>query len=134
MFAVPPQPGEGDLVRLLRKPAGAERMELSGWRFIPEKRLWDFDDREAVAAIIDSVLDFDHPSGRTSYESADAMLAYVGAEGLKVDWLLETHAHADHLSAAPYLQEKLGGKLVIGAEIVTVQNVFGRIFNEGSFP
>jgi glyoxylase-like metal-dependent hydrolase (beta-lactamase superfamily II) len=87
-----------------------------------------------VAAIIDSVLDFDHPSGRTSYESADAMLAYVGAEGLKVDWLLETHAHADHLSAAPYLQEKLGGKLVIGAEIVTVQNVFGRIFNEGSFP
>jgi hypothetical protein len=49
MFAVPPQPGEGDLVRLLRKPAGAERMELSGWRFIPEKRLWDFDDREAVA-------------------------------------------------------------------------------------
>lgn len=85
-----------------------------------------------VAAIIDSVLDFDHPSGRTSYESADAMIAYVEAEGLKVDWLLETHAHADHLSAAPYLQEKLGGKLAIGAEIVTVQNVFGKIFNEGT--
>lgn len=85
-----------------------------------------------VAAIIDSVLDFDHPSGRTSYESADAMIAYVEAEGLKVEWLLETHAHADHLSAAPYLQEKVGGKLVIGAEIVTVQNVFGKIFNEGT--
>lgn len=85
-----------------------------------------------VAAIIDSVLDFDHPSGRTSFESADAMIAYVQAEGLKVVWLLETHAHADHLSAAPYLQEKLGGKLVIGAEIVTVQNVFGKIFNEGT--
>jgi glyoxylase-like metal-dependent hydrolase (beta-lactamase superfamily II) len=85
-----------------------------------------------AAAIIDSVLDFDHPSGRTGYESADAMIAYIEAEGLKVDWLLETHAHADHLSAAPYLQEKLGGKLVIGAEIVTVQNVFGKIFNEGT--
>ena len=85
-----------------------------------------------VAAIIDSVLDFDHPSGRTSYESADAIIAYVEAEGLKVEWLLETHAHADHLSAAPYLQEKLGGQLVIGAEIVTVQNVFGKIFNEGT--
>lgn len=85
-----------------------------------------------IAAIIDSVLDFDHPSGRTSFESADAMIAYVAAEGLQVEWLLETHAHADHLSAAPYLHEKLGGKLVIGAEIVTVQNVFGKIFNEGT--
>lgn len=85
-----------------------------------------------VAAIIDSVLDFDQPSGRTSYDSADAMIAYVQEEGLEVEWLLETHAHADHLSAAPYLQEKLGGKLVIGAEIVIVQNVFGKIFNEGT--
>ncbi len=85
-----------------------------------------------VAAIVDSVLDFDQPSGRTSFESADAMIAYVEEEGLKVEWLLETHAHADHLSAAPYLQERLGGKLAIGAEIVTVQNVFGKIFNEGT--
>jgi glyoxylase-like metal-dependent hydrolase (beta-lactamase superfamily II) len=85
-----------------------------------------------VAAVVDSVLDFDQPSGRTSFESADAMIAHVEAEGLKVEWLLETHAHADHLSAAPYLQERLGGKLVIGAEIVTVQNVFGKVFNEGS--
>ena len=85
-----------------------------------------------VAAIIDSVLDFDQPSGRTSFKSADAVIAYVEEEGLSVEWLLETHAHADHLSAAPYLQEKLGGKLVIGAEIVAVQNMFGKIFNEGT--
>ena len=84
------------------------------------------------AAIIDSVLDFDQPSGRTGRESADAMIAYVEEEGLKVEWLLETHAHADHLSAAPYLQERLGGKLVIGAEIVTVQDVLGKVFNEGT--
>ena len=84
------------------------------------------------AAIIDSVLDFDHASGCTSFASADAVIAYVEAQELAVEWLLETHAHADHLSAAPYLQEKLGGKLAIGAEIVTVQDVFGKIFNEGT--
>jgi len=84
------------------------------------------------AAIIDSVLDFDHASGRTSFASANLVIAYVQQEGLSIDWLLETHAHADHLSAAPYLQERLGGKLAIGAKIVTVQDVFGKIFNEGS--
>jgi glyoxylase-like metal-dependent hydrolase (beta-lactamase superfamily II) len=83
------------------------------------------------AAIIDSVCDFDQPSGRTSHESADAIIAYVKAKGLTVDWLLETHAHADHLSAAPYLQEQLGGKIAIGAKIKTVQSVFAGIFNEG---
>jgi glyoxylase-like metal-dependent hydrolase (beta-lactamase superfamily II) len=85
-----------------------------------------------AAAIIDSVLDFNQASGRTRFDSADAMIAYVEQEGLSVEWLLETHVHADHLSAAPYLQEKLGGELVIGAEIVTVQNVFGKIYNEGT--
>ncbi len=84
------------------------------------------------AAIIDSVLDFDQPSGRTSTASADAIIDYVGAEGLQVDWLLETHAHADHLSAAPYLQTKLGGKVAIGNHIQTVQEVFGKVFNEGA--
>lgn len=84
------------------------------------------------AAIVDSVWDFDQPSGRTSFESADEILAYVQEQGLTIDWILETHAHADHLSAAPYLQEKLGGKLVIGREIVTVQGVFGKVFNEGT--
>ncbi len=85
-----------------------------------------------AAAIVDSVLDFDHAAGRTSFESADQIVAYVRQEGLTVEWILETHAHADHLSAAPYLQGQLGGKLAIGAEIVTVQNVFGKIFNEGT--
>ena len=84
------------------------------------------------AAIIDSVLDFDPASGRTSTTSADAVIAYVREQGLKVEWLLETHAHADHLSAAPYLQEHLGGRLAIGRHILTVQNVFGKIFNEGT--
>jgi glyoxylase-like metal-dependent hydrolase (beta-lactamase superfamily II) len=84
------------------------------------------------AAIIDSVLDYDPASGRTSFSSADAVIAYVGEKELAVDWLLETHAHADHLSAAPYLQQKLGGKIAIGEHIVTVQQVFGKLFNAGS--
>ena len=84
------------------------------------------------AAVIDSVLDFDPASGRTSFASADAVIAYVAEKGLTVDWLLETHAHADHLSAAPYLQKKLGGKIAIGEHIVTVQNTFGKLFNAGS--
>jgi len=82
------------------------------------------------AAIIDSVLDFDQAAGRTSHASADAVIAYVQAQGLTVDWLLETHAHADHLSDAPYLREHLGGTLVIGRAIVAVQDVFARVFNE----
>jgi glyoxylase-like metal-dependent hydrolase (beta-lactamase superfamily II) len=84
------------------------------------------------AAVIDSVLDFDPASGRTSFASADSIIAYVAQQGLAVDWLLETHAHADHLSAAPYLQQKLGGKIAIGEHIVTVQNVFGKLFNAGT--
>lgn len=84
------------------------------------------------AAIVDSVWNFEQASGRTSFNSADAIIAYVKGEGLSVEWIFETHAHADHLSAAPYLQEKLGGKLAIGRDIVTVQGVFGKIFNEGT--
>ena len=84
------------------------------------------------AAVIDSVLDYDPASGRTSFSSADAVIAYVGEKELCVDWLLETHAHADHLSAAPYLQQKLGGKIAIGEHIVTVQQVFGKLFNAGT--
>jgi glyoxylase-like metal-dependent hydrolase (beta-lactamase superfamily II) len=82
------------------------------------------------AAVIDSVLDFDQPSGRTAHASADALIAYVRDTGLSVDWLLETHAHADHLSDAPYIQQALGGTLVIGAGIRTVQSVFAKVFNE----
>lgn len=83
-------------------------------------------------AIVDSVLDFDYAAGKTDTASADQIVDYVNAEGLTVDWILETHVHADHLSAAPYLQEKLGGQLSIGEHITTVQNVFGKAFNEGS--
>lgn len=83
-------------------------------------------------AVIDSVLDYDPASGRTSFSSADAILAYVGEKELAIDWMLETHAHADHLSAAPYLQQKLGGKIAIGASITLVQNVFGKLFNAGT--
>ena len=85
-----------------------------------------------AAAIVDSVLDFDHASGRTDTSSADAIIDYVKSENLKVEWVLETHVHADHLSAAPYLQEKLGGKIGIGNQITVVQDTFGKIFNEGT--
>lgn len=81
------------------------------------------------AAIIDSVLDFDASAGRTTTQSADKILEVVRMQGLKVRWIIETHAHADHLSAAPYLKEKLGASIAIGANITEVQHVFGDIFN-----
>jgi glyoxylase-like metal-dependent hydrolase (beta-lactamase superfamily II) len=84
------------------------------------------------AAIIDSVLDYEAASGRTSYGSADRIIEYIDKNNLKVMWVIETHAHADHISAAPYLQENLGGKLAIGAEIIRVQEVFGKLFNAGT--
>jgi glyoxylase-like metal-dependent hydrolase (beta-lactamase superfamily II) len=83
-------------------------------------------------AVIDSVLNFDAAAGRTSTAGADAVIAYVRAAGITIDWLLETHAHADHLSAAPYIQAQCGGLLAIGREIITVQTVFGKIFNAGT--
>jgi glyoxylase-like metal-dependent hydrolase (beta-lactamase superfamily II) len=85
-----------------------------------------------TAAIVDSVMDFDQAAGRTSFESADRIIDYMKSESLNVDWLLETHAHADHLSAAPYLQTKVGGQIAIGEQIRTVQETFGKIFNEGT--
>ena len=91
-----------------------------------------YDSATKDCAIIDSVLDFDHSAGRTSFKSADKITAFVNEQGLRVQWVAETHAHADHLSAAPYLQEKLGGELAIGSAIKTVQEVFGKIFNEGT--
>ena len=84
------------------------------------------------AAIIDSVLDYDGAAGRTSFVSADRIVDYVENKGLEVDWVLETHAHADHLSAAPYLIDKLGGKLAVGRAIIGVQTVFATIFNAGA--
>lgn len=86
------------------------------------------------AAVIDSVLDYDPKSGRTNTRSADVVIEYVKSEGLTVEWLLETHVHADHLSAAPYLKSRLGGKTAIGDHIAIVQETFKSIFNaEDSF-
>lgn len=86
----------------------------------------------SACAVIDSVLDFDNASGRTDTGSADEIAEFVRANGLKAKWILETHVHADHLSAAPYLQEQLGGKIGIGANITLIQDTFGKVFNEGT--
>lgn len=90
------------------------------------------DPQSNACAIIDSVLDYDAASGRTSGNSTGPVIDYVKSENLEVCWLLETHAHADHLSAAPLLQAEVGGQLAIGHEIVRVQDVFGKIFNAGT--
>ncbi len=90
------------------------------------------DPATARCAIIDSVLDYDEAAGRTDTASADSIIAFVRERELEVDWILETHVHADHLSAAPYLQERLGGALGIGAGITVVQEVFGKVFNAGT--
>jgi len=87
-----------------------------------------------ACAVIDPVLDFDPASGRTATGSADALIAWIEAEGRRLEWILETHAHADHLSAAPYLKRRLGGRIGIGARITEVQAVFREVFNlEPSF-
>jgi glyoxylase-like metal-dependent hydrolase (beta-lactamase superfamily II) len=83
-------------------------------------------------AVIDSVMDIDYAAGRITFASADQLIDYITANDLSLEWLIETHAHADHLSAAPYIQGKLGGKIGIGSEITTVQEVFGKVFNEGT--
>lgn len=85
-----------------------------------------------ACAIIDSVLAFDYSSGRTDTRAADELIAHIREAGLQVQWILETHAHADHLSAAPYLQEQLGGKIGIGEHIIKVQQIFGKVFNAGT--
>ena len=83
-------------------------------------------------AIIDSVMDIDYAAGRITYDHADALIAEIEGKGLTLDWIIETHVHADHLSAAPYIQEKLGGKIGVGEKIMVVQETFGKIFNEGT--
>ncbi|MFQ5624129.1 MAG: MBL fold metallo-hydrolase [Paracoccaceae bacterium] len=85
-----------------------------------------------ACAIVDSVLDFDYASGRTGTESAERIIAYVRDNGLDPLWILETHVHADHLSAAPYIQERVGGRIGIGEKITVVQDTFGKVFNEGT--
>lgn len=90
------------------------------------------DPASAACAIVDAVMDIDYAAGRIAYHSADRIIEHVGKHRLSVEWLIETHAHADHLSGAPYIQAQLGGRIGIGEHIVTVQNVFGKVFNEGT--
>lgn len=85
-----------------------------------------------ACAVFDSVMDIDYFAGRITYEHADAIIAHIVNNGLDLQWIIETHVHADHLSAAPYIQEKLGGKIGIGSKIVLVQDTFGKVFNEGT--
>lgn len=85
-----------------------------------------------ACAVIDSVMDIDYAAGRITHDHADEIIAFIRDKGWQLEWLIETHVHADHLSAAPYIQGKLGGKIGIGAKITVVQDTFGKIFNEGT--
>ena len=85
-----------------------------------------------ACAVIDSVMDIDYAAGRITYDHADAIIAHIRAHDLKLEWIIETHVHADHLSAAPYIQQALGGKIGIGQNIMVVQDTFGKVFNEGT--
>tara|TARA_R110002012_G_scaffold40529_6_gene111581 strand:- start:2556 stop:3446 length:891 start_codon:yes stop_codon:yes gene_type:complete len=90
------------------------------------------DPNSTSCAIVDSVMDMDYAAGRITFEHADTLIAEVEGKGLKLEWIIETHVHADHLSAAPYIQQKLGGKIGVGEKIMVVQETFGKIFNEGT--
>ncbi len=90
------------------------------------------DPTSSSCAIIDSVMDIDYAAGRITYEHADNMIRLIQDNGLDLEWIIETHVHADHLSAAPYIQEKLGGKIGVGEKIMVIQEVFGKFFNEGT--
>ena len=112
----------------------AQKPEVTGF-FDPETNTISYvvkDPGSTACAVIDSVMDIDYAAGRISYTSADRIIAFIEASGLRTEWLIETHVHADHLSAAPYLQQRLGGKLGIGAKITEVQEIFGKVFNEGT--
>jgi glyoxylase-like metal-dependent hydrolase (beta-lactamase superfamily II) len=108
--------------------------EVTGF-FDPETNTISYvvkDPGSDACAIVDSVMDIDYAAGRISYDHANKIIAYVEKHDLRVEWLIETHVHADHLSAAPYIQGRLGGKLGIGARITAVQDTFGKVFNEGT--
>lgn len=90
------------------------------------------DPDSTACAVIDSVMDMDYAAGRIAHDSADTIIDTIRQRGLTLEWIIETHVHADHLSAAPYLQDTLGGKIGIGARIIEVQDTFGKIFNEGT--
>ncbi|MCI5076530.1 MBL fold metallo-hydrolase [Oricola sp.] len=90
------------------------------------------DPQSNACAVVDSVMDIDYAAGRITYDHADEIIAFITANDLKLEWIIETHVHADHLSAAPYIQQKLGGKIGIGDKIMIVQDTFGKVFNEGT--
>ena len=90
------------------------------------------DPETKACAVVDSVLNFDYAAGAISYEQADEIIAEIKSRDLNLQWLVETHVHADHLSAAPYIQEKCGGQIMISREITAVQNIFGKVFNAGT--
>lgn len=90
------------------------------------------DPHTKACAVIDSVMDIDYAAGRITHASADIVIAFITDNGLQLDWIIETHVHADHLSGAPYIQGKLGGKIGIGANITLIQETFGKVFNEGT--
>ena len=90
------------------------------------------DPNSAACAVIDTVMDIDYAAGRITYEHANGIIDYIQSNTLSLEWLIETHVHADHLSAAPYIQQKLGGKIGIGANITIFQDTFGKVFNEGT--
>jgi len=117
-----------------RTDTGTPTPEVTGF-FDPATNTISYvvkDPASDACAIIDSVMDIDYAAGRISYDHADEIIRFVTEHGLKVEWLIETHVHADHLSAAPYIQQKLGGKLGIGRNITVVQETFGKVFNEGT--
>jgi len=118
-----------------QSPAGVTVKPVVAGFYDPETATISYVVRDPASkscAIVDAVMDIDYAAGRISYRSADVVIDYVVANGLTVEWLIETHAHADHLSGAPYIQKKLGGLIGIGEHIVTVQQVFGKVFNEGT--
>ncbi|MFU1479281.1 MBL fold metallo-hydrolase [Roseovarius sp. C7] len=90
------------------------------------------DPESAACAVIDSVLDLDYAAGRIAFDGADEIIAHIREAGLELQWLIETHVHADHLSAAPYIQKALGGKVMTSEKIIEVQETFGKVFNEGT--
>nr|WP_255596769.1 MBL fold metallo-hydrolase [Cognatishimia sp. MH4019] len=90
------------------------------------------DPASTACAVVDSVMDIDYAAGRITYEHADQIIAFIRKNGLELEWIIETHVHADHLSGAPYIQQELGGKIGIGEKITVVQDVFGKVFNEGT--
>ena len=115
-------------------PNMALKPEVTGF-FDPDTNTISYvvkDPDSASCAVVDSVMDIDYAAGRIAYKHADRLIEFITSNGLKLEWIIETHVHADHLSAAPYLQQKLGGKIGVGEQILVIQETFGKIFNEGT--